>query len=66
MDFDIHGSWDRKTGHSAPMYAHPQDINPWLNVNSSLAHWKSRGAEQESKLVMGIPLYGGWRTMGEL
>jgi chitinase len=62
MDYDIHGSWDKMTGHIAPMYAHPQDNNPWLNVNSSLAHWKSRGA-QESKLVMGIPLYGNSFTL---
>lgn len=31
MAYDLHGSWDGKTGANAPLYAGPGD-NPDLNV----------------------------------
>jgi len=64
MDYDIHGSWDKRTGHIAPMYAHPEDTHDYLNVNTSIHHWMKRGADP-SKLIMGIPLYGNSFTLSE-
>ena len=34
MTYDYHGQWDKKTGHVAPMYEHPDDDNVFFNVVS--------------------------------
>ena len=31
MTYDYHGHWDKKTGHVAPMYYHPEDEVPHFN-----------------------------------
>ena len=31
MTYDFHGHWDKKTGHVAPMYQHPEDDVPHFN-----------------------------------
>ena len=31
MTYDYHGHWDKKTGHVAPMYYHPEDDVPEFN-----------------------------------
>lgn len=31
MCYDYHGQWDKITGHVAPMYAHPEDIDVTFN-----------------------------------
>lgn len=35
MTYDYHGQWDKKTGHVAPMYAHPEDADEHFNVVSN-------------------------------
>ncbi|EDV54306.2 uncharacterized protein Dere_GG21384 [Drosophila erecta] len=57
MTYDFHGHWDKKTGHVAPLYHHPDDDFEHFNVNSSINYWIEKGAPSQ-KLVMGIPLYG--------
>ncbi|XP_039482039.1 probable chitinase 10 isoform X2 [Drosophila santomea] len=57
MTYDFHGHWDKKTGHVAPLYHHPDDDFEHFNVNSSINYWIEKGAPSR-KLVMGIPLYG--------
>lgn len=32
MAYDYHGQWDKKTGHVAPMYSHPDDFD--MNFNA--------------------------------
>lgn len=32
MCYDYHGQWDKVTGHVAPMYAHPEDIDDTFNT----------------------------------
>jgi len=32
MTYDYHGQWEKKTGHVAPMYNHPLNSSPLLNV----------------------------------
>lgn len=34
MCYDYHGQWDKITGHVAPMYAHPEDIDVTFNTVS--------------------------------
>lgn len=32
MAYDYHGQWDKITGHVAPMYSHPDDIDMTFNA----------------------------------
>jgi GH18 family chitinase len=34
MTYDYHGQWDKITGHLAPMYPHPDDIDVTFNAVS--------------------------------
>ena len=43
MTYDFHGHWDKKTGHVAPMYYHPQDDYDYFNMVSLDAHRHSNG-----------------------
>ncbi|XP_076244080.1 putative chitinase 10 [Calliopsis andreniformis] len=57
MTYDFHGQWDKKTGHVAPLYAHPDDDYYYFNANYSINYWIAKGAPRRS-IVMGMPLYG--------
>ncbi|EDW63456.2 uncharacterized protein Dvir_GJ13003 [Drosophila virilis] len=57
MTYDFHGQWDKKTGHVAPLYHHPDDDFDYFNANFSLNYWIEQGAPSR-KIVMGMPLYG--------
>ena len=35
MCYDYHGQWDKKTGHVAPLYYHPQDDVDFFNTVSN-------------------------------
>lgn len=37
MTYDFHGQWDKKTGHVAPLYYHPDDDVPNFNAVSVVA-----------------------------
>lgn len=34
MAYDYHGQWDEVTGHVAPMYEHPDDVDKTFNAVS--------------------------------
>ena len=34
MTYDYHGQWDKQTGHVAPMYEHPDDLDTTFNIVS--------------------------------
>ncbi|XP_031787655.1 probable chitinase 10 [Nasonia vitripennis] len=57
MTYDYHGQWDKRTGHVAPMYYHPDDEFYYFNANYTINYWISKGAPPRT-LVMGMPLYG--------
>lgn len=57
MTYDYHGQWDKKTGHVAPLYYHPNDDYYYFNANYSINYWIAKGAPRR-KIVMGMPLYG--------
>lgn len=52
MTYDYHGQWDKKTGHVAPMYSHPDDEFYYFNANYSINYWIAKGAPPRS-IVMG-------------
>nr|XP_012154543.1 PREDICTED: probable chitinase 3 isoform X2 [Megachile rotundata] len=57
MTYDFHGQWDKKTGHVAPLYYHPDDDYSYFNANYSINYWIAKGAPRRN-IVMGMPLYG--------
>jgi len=57
MTYDYHGHWDKKTGHVAPFYGHPDDDFSYFNMNFTMHYWMAAGAPAH-KLVLGMPLYG--------
>ncbi|XP_054714735.1 probable chitinase 10 [Uloborus diversus] len=57
MTYDFHGGWEKNTGHHAQFAPTPNDLTSSLNVNTSVNHWISSGADR-SKLIVGIPSYG--------
>lgn len=56
MTYDLHGSWDHKTGMNAPLYA-GSDENKQLNVDACVQFWLHHGCPKE-KLVVGMATYG--------
>ncbi|XP_014210222.1 probable chitinase 10 [Copidosoma floridanum] len=64
MTYDYHGQWDKKTGHVAPMYYHPNDDVYYFNANYTINYWISKGAPPR-KLIMGMPLYGQSFSMND-
>jgi len=57
MTYDFHGNWEKKTGHVAPLFEHPEDEFYYYNSNFTLHYWIFKGADPR-KLVMGMPTYG--------
>ncbi|KAA0201540.1 hypothetical protein HAZT_HAZT005433 [Hyalella azteca] len=57
MTYDYHGQWDKKTGHVAPMYYHPEDDIDYFNMDFTIRYWLEQGATLD-KLVLGMPMYG--------
>lgn len=64
MAYDYHGQWDKKTGHVAPMYEHPDDFEKTFNANFSINYWISEGADPK-KIIMGMPMYGQSFSLAE-
>lgn len=64
MCYDYHGQWDKKTGHVAPMYIHPDDWELTFNTNYTINYWIEKGADPR-KLVLGMPMYGQSFSLAE-
>ncbi|XP_046577673.1 chitotriosidase-1-like isoform X2 [Haliotis rubra] len=64
MTYDLHGSWDKTTGHNSPLYADSSEKgeNRYLNVAWAAEYWAKNGAPKE-KLVIGLPTYGRTFTL---
>ena len=57
MTYDFHGSWDKKTGHNAPMFPCKGDDIDFFNVDSAVKYWIAAGFPA-GKIVLGLPIYG--------
>lgn len=64
MCYDYHGQWDKKTGHVAPMYEHPDAWEKTFNVNFTINYWIQKGADPR-KLILGMPTYGQSFSLGD-
>ncbi|KAA9375781.1 glycoside hydrolase family 18 protein [Microbispora cellulosiformans] len=59
--YDLHGSWENRTGHQANLLTDPRDPNPVkYSVDQTVRDYLGRGAPAR-KIVVGVPAYGqGW------
>lgn len=59
MAYDFHGSWEKSTGHNAPLYARPDESEDQkiLNVDYAINYWIQQGAPKE-KITLGMGTYG--------
>ncbi|XP_022240292.1 chitinase-3-like protein 1 [Limulus polyphemus] len=64
MSYDLHGDWENKTGHVAPLYARPDESpeDKTLNVDYGVKLWINGGADPK-KITMGLPVYGRCFTL---
>lgn len=65
MAYDLHGSWEKQTGHNAPLYARDDEpeSDKILNVDYAIKYWISKGADSK-KIILGMGLYGRSFTLG--
>ena len=64
MTYDFHGSWEKFTGHNAPMYECEGDKIPFFNVDSAVTHWINSGFPAR-KIMLGLPIYGRSFTLND-
>ncbi|KAF8787216.1 Chitotriosidase-1 like protein [Argiope bruennichi] len=59
MAYDLHGSWEKTTGHNAPLYERPGESegDKILNVNYAIKYWIAKGAPK-NKIILGMGTYG--------
>ncbi|XP_074176115.1 chitotriosidase-1 [Rhinolophus sinicus] len=59
MTYDLHGSWERSTGHNSPLYKRQGESGAAaeLNVDSAVQLWLQKGTPA-NKLILGMPTYG--------
>nr|XP_012227656.1 PREDICTED: chitinase-3-like protein 1 isoform X1 [Linepithema humile] len=66
MAYDLHGAWEKQTGHNAPLYPRKgesgNDLK--LNVDASVRYWLDSGCPPE-KLILGVPFYGRAFTLAD-
>uniref|UniRef100_A0A3B4VLY2 chitinase n=1 Tax=Seriola dumerili TaxID=41447 RepID=A0A3B4VLY2_SERDU len=64
MTFDLHGTWDRVTGHHSPLNQRSQDTGGRIYLNTAFAmqYWRDQGVPAE-KLILGFAAYGRTFTL---
>lgn len=62
MTYDLHGSYEGRTGQNSPLYASSMDTNLQLNQDACVRAWIAAGASP-SKLLLGIGFYGRSYTL---
>merc|ERR1719192_2454849 len=64
MTYDFHGSWDKKTGHNAPMFYCEGDDIDFFNTDSAVNYWIKSGFPAR-KIMLGLPIYGRSFTLND-
>ncbi|XP_010801098.1 oviduct-specific glycoprotein-like isoform X6 [Bos taurus] len=54
LSYDLHGSWEKVTGHNSPLFSLPGDPK---SSAYAMNYWRQLGVPPE-KLLMGLPTYG--------
>lgn len=62
MTYDFHGQWDKKTGHVAPLYYHPDDDISYFNaVNRRNFSFLSEHRRNEFSYRRTFRFITGWK-----
>lgn len=64
MTYDLHGPWDMRIGHNAPLYEGLADVTPLqkqLNVNASIHYWLKEGKEKVQSFAILKKIHRGFR-----
>ncbi|XP_076441133.1 acidic mammalian chitinase-like [Babylonia areolata] len=66
MSYDLHGSWEKFTGHNSPLFARSDEtgLQSTLNIDFAAQYWVSKGAPPD-KLIIGMALYGRSFTLAD-
>ncbi|KAG8197090.1 hypothetical protein JTE90_004355 [Oedothorax gibbosus] len=62
MTYDMHGPWERRTGHHAQFDRKAIDTDQYLNMKSALEVWTNMGVDKR-KLNIGVPTYATTYTL---
>ncbi|CAH1794863.1 unnamed protein product, partial [Owenia fusiformis] len=64
MSYDLHGSWDPKTGINSPLYRDTSEVgsDATLNTDWIIQYYISQGMSP-AKITMGVPTYGRTFTL---
>ncbi|XP_034356529.1 oviduct-specific glycoprotein [Arvicanthis niloticus] len=54
LSYDLHGSWEKFTGHNSPLFSLPEDSK---SSAYAMNYWRKLGTPTD-KLIMGFPTYG--------
>nr|AAI37996.1 Ovgp1 protein [Mus musculus] len=54
LSYDLHGSWEKFTGHNSPLFSLPEDSK---SSAYAMNYWRKLGTPAD-KLIMGFPTYG--------
>ncbi|XP_074078512.1 chitotriosidase-1 isoform X2 [Macrotis lagotis] len=67
MTYDIHGTWERTTGHNSPLYRRQSEKGEAAeaNVDFAVNYWLKKGAPS-NKVILGMPTYGRSFTLSSL
>ena len=62
MAYDLHGTWEKITGHNAPLYMNPNDpgseaAKEKFNISYAVDYYLNAGVPSD-KIILGLPLYG--------
>jgi chitinase len=60
MTFGFHGSWGEQSGHNAPLYSPPPEVERAGSVDEAIRYWADTRGVPRSKLVMGLASFGIW------
>ncbi|XP_032675832.1 chitinase-3-like protein 1 isoform X2 [Odontomachus brunneus] len=66
MSYDLHGSWEKQTGHNAPLYPRTGETGNdlKLNVDECVNYWLNNGCPPH-KLIVGVPFYARTFTLAD-
>uniref|UniRef100_K1RC35 Chitotriosidase-1 n=1 Tax=Magallana gigas TaxID=29159 RepID=K1RC35_MAGGI len=66
MTYDLHGPWEKVTGHNSPLHSRREEMGPdtQLNIAWAAEYWYKLGLPKQ-KLNVGLALYGRSFTLSD-
>ncbi len=58
MTYSFHGGWSTQSGHNAPLYSPPPEVNDPGSVDEGIRYWAETRGVPQSQIVLGLAFYG--------